>query len=137
MKKKIIKNVKFKEIDLHLKYTCPDSNCLQEHWLSIKEARVKNFKIVCECGSIFQPKQIKKLIFKYASINKNKASAIIGKKILSQDTINKCKKSMAAYGFSADESEKAIIKALDEVGVEDCLVIIKKALNIIGGMKNG
>lgn len=61
MKTKKIKNQKPISLDVHLKYRCPNHNCGYEHWLSLLETQTQNFKIVCECGSVFKPKRINKI----------------------------------------------------------------------------
>ena len=58
---KITKNQKPISLDVHLKYRCPNNNCGYEHWLSLLETQTKNFKIVCDCGTVFKPKKIKTL----------------------------------------------------------------------------
>lgn len=47
--------------DYYLKYICPKKTCKNEHWLSYKEAKVKGFKIVCDCGKIYSPLPIAKI----------------------------------------------------------------------------
>ena len=59
------KNQKPTEIDVYLKYVCPKNNCTNDHWLSLKEAKVKNFKIVCDSGCVFSPKPINKIKISY------------------------------------------------------------------------
>ena len=57
-KKKIVKRQKPIEHDIHLKYKCP--TCDQHHWLAFREAKTKNFKVVCSCKTTFSPVQINK-----------------------------------------------------------------------------
>jgi hypothetical protein len=47
--------------DYYLKYICPKNTCKNEHWLSCKEAKVKGFKIVCDCGKVYSPLPIAKI----------------------------------------------------------------------------
>lgn len=70
MKKTKIKNLKPIEIDLHLKYQCPQCNTY--HWLSQSEAKTENFKIVCDCSSVLMPKKISRIKIKYHNNQKNR-----------------------------------------------------------------
>lgn len=58
---KSLKDVEPVDCDMHLKYICPNSNCLGVHWLKLAEARTPDFKVVCYCGVVFQPKQVTKV----------------------------------------------------------------------------
>ena len=51
------------DCDLSLIYRCPKCNI--EHWLSLNEARTKNFKVVCDCDAIFRVKRVKGIKIKY------------------------------------------------------------------------
>jgi hypothetical protein len=73
----MIKNQKPTNISYHLKYICPNRRCKNEHWLSSKEGKVKNFKIVCDCGKIFSPLPIKKIKICYTTIKKHKEKKIV------------------------------------------------------------
>jgi len=64
------------DIDAHFKYKCPNKDCFNEHWLSIKEVSIPNFKVVCEyCGIVFSPYNIVKICVYYTKdiidINEN------------------------------------------------------------------
>lgn len=74
----MIKNQKPISINYHLKYICPNRKCKNEHWLSSKESKVKNFKIVCDCGKIFSPLPVKKIKICYKTIKTHKEQKIIG-----------------------------------------------------------
>lgn len=47
------------DIDAHLKYRCPQ--CGYDYWISLREAKTKDFKIVCDCKTVFKPKRVKKV----------------------------------------------------------------------------
>jgi len=51
--------------DIHLKYRC--KKCGLDHWLSLREASTKNFKVVCNCGRVFKVKQVTGCVLKYCN----------------------------------------------------------------------
>lgn len=54
------------DINLHIKYRCPNKNCFNEHWLSLQEASIPDFKVVCEyCETVFAPYPIVKVCLYY------------------------------------------------------------------------
>jgi hypothetical protein len=72
IKKKIKKNQKPIKVEAQLVYRCPDNNCGLNHWINLNAAKVKNFKVVCDCGCVFQPKTIKtiKILYKKSKTKK-------------------------------------------------------------------
>ena len=55
-------NIKPIDADIRLKYICPSTECNAEHWLSIKEAKVQDFKVLCDvCDTVFTPKRVKSI----------------------------------------------------------------------------
>ena len=105
------KNLKPIDIDLHLKYKCPESTCRQNHWLSLRETKTKNFKIVCDCGLVFSPKRISKINIKYHKRADNKEKTVDQIPSLSTDLQQKCVKLLTRYGFTDEESVVLIDKA--------------------------
>lgn len=84
------------DADIHFKYKCPDVNCSCLHWLSLKETQTKNFKIVCDCGLVFKPKQIQKIKVLYSkSIKKTKT--------IPAELLEKTIKILTKYGFTSNE----------------------------------
>ena len=123
MKTKKIKNQKPVSVDVSLKYRCPNTDCNNEHWLFLLEAQTKNFKIVCECGTVFKPKRIDNIKILYA------------KKIKTQDpdkiresVISKAVPSLTSLGFSKEESLDLINKAYDKQPTDDLSFLIKNTL---------
>jgi hypothetical protein len=51
------------DYDIHLKYRC--KSCDQDHWLSYLEASTNNFKVVCDCGTVFKLKRVVGFTLKY------------------------------------------------------------------------
>jgi len=137
-----LKSQKPIEIDGHLKYRCP-KNCGFYHWLSLKEAQTKNFKVVCDCGFVFKPKTILKIKICYSKkpteINKR---LICPEPIVLEDqhkiqkpppdTQNKCIKLLCGYGFSKTESIELVQKAFEKQQITEPLELIKYIIKNIG-----
>jgi len=105
--KKILKNQKPIDIDAHIKYRCPDKDCGFDHWISLKEAKTKKFKIVCDCGCVFLPRTICKIkIFYKTKTIKNTSTQKNNneKQEIPLDTAEVCVKILIGYGFTKKES---------------------------------
>lgn len=118
------------EIDAHIRYKCP--KCDNDFWISLAEARTKNFKIVCDCKTVFQPKRIKKLRIIYSSKQQTHVQADQIDHVLK----NKCVKALQKYGFEQTEAEDLIIKAYNIYKTQDPLLLIKQAISLIGANNN-
>lgn len=128
------KNQKPTEIDAHFKYRCP--KCCWNHWISLKEAKTKNFKIVCDCDTVFKPKQIKSLSIEYIK-RAPKQVFTPDTQTHTQNTIDKvlldkCSKILVGYGFENNEANKLICEARDRTGFEDAGLLVKNILENIG-----
>lgn len=153
MKNKTIKNQKAIEIDAHLRYVCKNPDCGYTHWLSLKEAQTKNFKVVCDCGVVFKPKQVLKVKIVYAKPKKKKEAepqtqapmqqcfvnlSAIAKEIeLDIDTLNKCVKILVGYGFTKTESEQLLKNSFRNNPTDDCATLIKQTLESFGENSHG
>lgn len=128
------KNLKPIEVDAHLKYRCPSSKCGYDHWLSLKETKTKNFKIVCECGSVLIPKQISKLKIVYTEdtiISATKPAEqikIIEKPKIPIDFKSSCVRVLVGYGFTKEESVDLCEKAFEKNPVNSSGLLIKYVL---------
>jgi hypothetical protein len=129
------KNQKPIEIDAHFKYRCSANNCGFDHWISIKEAQTKNFKIVCDCGSVFSPKRIKKLkiiyavnVIKTTNDNSNKKNESVAVEKIPVDLQNSCVKLLVGYGFTKNESLELSSKAFAKHKVTNAGLLIKYIL---------
>lgn len=103
--------VKPVECDVHLKYICPE--CHNEHWISLLEASTKNFKIVCDCGTIFRVKRVLDLKLRY---QKAKPAPTTKKTNIDIKTNSIAKQAVTIiqnYGFTKDEAEDLIVKCYD------------------------
>lgn len=127
--KTMIQIIEPSDIDAHFKYICKDESCLLEHWVSLKEARTKNFKIVCDCGSVYHTKRVTKLavVYKRKSTNKD----------LCPEVLNKCVTALKTYGFDEKESENLIKRAFESTKNTDIGLLIKLSLKLFGESQNG
>lgn len=131
-----IKSQKPIETDASFKYKCPSDICENEHWLFLRQAHVKNFKIVCECGLIFKPKQIKTIKIIYEKPPKKKKITETVCDDMSVDLLSQCAKILCGYGFDLDESKQLIKISYDSCKTKDVALLIKFALKYFGE-KNG
>ena len=149
MKKKIRKNVESIEIDAHLRYMCKNPDCGYTHWLSLKQTQTKNFKVVCDCGFIFKPKQILSLKVIYRAPKKQSEPVVDEKRHfvslsaiaaqqqdISLDVLNKCIKTLVGYGFTKPESEQLLRNSFRQNPVDDCVLLIKQTLETLGENNN-
>lgn len=137
------------EIDAQFKYRCP--NCGWEHWLALRQVRTKNFKVVCDCDTVFKPKRIKSISIVYPVKNTKSTDSIVEKTPvvekkedpvststripLEESILDRCVKLLIKYGFTSTESKDLIDKAYDAIGVSDVGLLVKKALEILGENK--
>jgi hypothetical protein len=95
-------------INCHLEYRCPNNECYYTHWLSLKETQTKNFKVVCECGFIFKPKQIKSLDVVYEEKIEPKTET---KEInIPKELLNQASPLLQQYGFTKAEADNILSK---------------------------
>jgi hypothetical protein len=140
------KNLKPIELDINCKYRCPNIECGYFHWISLKEAKTKNFKIVCDCGTIFKPKQISNVQIIYIEDkinNENNSVDISANKIVKantdtdyitdivkvivipESTKNKSIKLLIDYGFTESESELFVEKAYGKLQDSNPVSLVK------------
>lgn len=135
-----MKNQKPIEVDAHFKYRCPKSGCGFDHWLSLKETQTKNFKIVCDCGCVFKPKQIAKLKISYAKTKpKDKPKAlsqqvapVVEKPKIPVDLESNCVILLTGYGFTKEEALDLVRKSFDEHPVTNGGLLVKYILQNLG-----
>ena len=135
MKTKIIKSQKPISLDVHLKYRCPNDACGYTHWLSLLETQTKNFKVVCDCGTIFKPKRINrvKILFKQTqktdTNTKNIEQHIENTVDEPNETLlNKAVPCLVDLGFSKDEAIDALISSFKKNPTENIALWIKNTL---------
>ena len=131
-KKKIVKRQKPIEHDIHLKYKCP--TCDQHHWLAFREAKTKNFKVVCSCKTTFSPVQINKFKISYAVLKKEKLiipashmpvyqkqekiiedkTPVVQQIDVPENILEECVMLLSNYGFTKKESSVLVKKIYSE-----------------------
>jgi hypothetical protein len=130
------KNQKPIEIDAHFKYRC--TNCNIDHWISLNQAKTKNYKIVCDCGKVFIPKRISKVRVKYfeepdSSRSQQKTNVAI---TIQSDILEKCIGVLIGYGFTKQEADNLVKQSYIKNQTNDCGQIIKHILESIGANNN-
>lgn len=133
-----MKKIKPVDIDLHLKYLCP--NCGAIIWLSLKETQTPRYISVCDiCNQSFRVKTINKITIKYNESPKNKPEIKQEepkKVLLNQEIREKVINSLVAYGFTKTESEELAQDAFDIFQTNDIGILVKESLKLFG-VKNG
>lgn len=147
MKTKTIKNQTPINSDVHFKYKCPSSDCNIVHWLSLKQTQTRNFKVVCDCGTVFQPKRIKTIKICYIK-HKQKpeqsvdtvvtpTTKIIKDEVkISADILDKASSILCVYGFTKTEAEDMITKSYQGHPEKDVPLLVKQTLKTLE-IKNG
>lgn len=134
MNTKIKKVLKPIEIDVSFKYICP--NCGHNFWLFLREVQIKNFKIVCECGTISKPKRIKKIEIVYSDkesvtrpVDKIECSGTIAEY---PEYVSRAIKMMQSLGYSEADAQKNVLLVYNRDKIENPGILVKKAINNIG-----
>lgn len=130
-KKKILKPI---ELDLYLKYKCPNNSCNISNWLTLKEAKTKKFIIVCDCGCISKPKQIDNIKILYKKKNKTK---IKNNQSIPLELLDKATKIMIGLGYGKQESTKMLTDYYSHNPITDYIMLVKNTIAIsnIGDIK--
>jgi DNA-directed RNA polymerase subunit M/transcription elongation factor TFIIS len=133
-----MKKIKPVDIDLHLKYLCP--NCGAIVWLSLKETQTPRYISVCDlCNNSFRIKTIDKITIKYKELTKQKKETVEEepvKVLLKQDIKEKAINSLVSYGFTKTESAILLQDAFDIFQTNDIGILVKESLKLFG-VKNG
>ena len=141
MNKTKIKKLKPIDTDVHFKYRCYE--CGLDYWISLKEAKTKGFKIVCDCGIVFAPKPIEDISIIYKqkivqqSEDENFAKEDNQKQAIPVDILNQCGKILSGYGFTESESKDMLVKSYEESGICDKTLLIKHCLKNLGETIDG
>lgn len=116
------------QIEASLKYIC--ESCQASHWLFLREAQTENFKVVCECGSIFIPQQIHSLNIQYTNTNNEKCinDTTEYSHKLDESTVNDCIKTLCSLGYDKAEATGLVAIAYKELNSNDSTKIIKYIL---------
>lgn len=135
----IRKNQKPIDVEASFKYVCPNPKCGFDHWISLKEAKTKEFKIVCDCNFVFSPKRIKKIKIAYCDdknkiIDKTSVPVPVAEKIhyISDALLSKASAVMIGFGFTKSESKNLIAEYYKKEPIEDYKLLVKNTLSKIG-----
>jgi hypothetical protein len=127
---KTIKTVKTfqKPIDFNvvLQYRCP--NCENDYWITYLQASTKNFKMVCDCGTIFKPKRITDLKLKFEKRIKNVNQQSSPNTTIPNDLLNNCVNVLVGYGFDKKEAQDLISSAFNKSPSDSVSSLVKQAL---------
>jgi hypothetical protein len=125
------------EIDVSLKYKCTNKDCGFDHWLFLREAKTKNFKIVCDCGTIFKPKRIQNIEVVYAikeSVEKPVDKPEESGKMEDIECVSRAINMMISLGYSKKDAQDSVIFIFKNEHIFDPSVLVKKAVLHIGGI---
>lgn len=96
----------------------------------LREAQTKNFKIVCECGTVFKVKQIQDLKIKFFK-RVEQAKTDKQSHMVPVDLVAKCGKILESYGCSKEESLEIITKAYTNSPTNNALELVKSSLKLL------
>lgn len=141
--KRKIKRIEPAGHDIALKYVCPNPSCLFIHWTSLRESQTKNFKMVCECGTVFIAKRIRDVTINYIADEKKKdEDSLEVVENPSDDTIEEvgdlyfleeAQKTLVKFGFEESEAEYMIFKEYEKSGSRNPATLVKMSLDFFGG----
>jgi hypothetical protein len=131
-------NQKPVEFDVHLKYECEE--CGVNHWLSFNEAKTKHYKVVCDCGSVFEIDRVLRFKLKYAS--EQQATAQISEQTEPKEKAKipvdlLCRSAtilVSQFGFTQSEAEDSLISTYELTPVDDCALLVKHTLENMRNM---
>ena len=133
---RIIKNQIPVDHDVYLKYICPNPKCCLQHWQSLRQVKVRNYKIVCECGLIIKTKQVKTIDIIYnpeiieQSTEKTIPTPTIN--IISDELLNKSIPILVEYGFTKQEASDLLKETYAKNPTTECAILIKNTLESFG-----
>lgn len=131
--KKTIKKIqKPIDYDIHLKYRC--TNCSQDHWLSYLESSTKNFKVVCDCGTIFKVKRITGFGIRYKKTKQVESKPVIEESVkktdanIPEDLLKGSISILSSFGYSKIEAYNMIIESYKKSKIDNVGDLVKQAL---------
>ena len=117
------------DTDVSLKYNCP--TCNLEHWLFLREAQTKNYRVVCDCGTVFKPKRVNRIKILYASLDKPK-EIVEEKSDIPVDVLDQSVKILCDHGFSKRESVDLVKRAFSVEHSLSVISLVKTAIKLFG-----
>lgn len=129
------------EIDANLKYRCP--KCGLDHWIFLREAKTKNFKIVCDCNYIIRPKQVLKIKLLHGTKPLKKNTKTIPTqeqpntdKDIPQNILDQTVKNLIGFGFVEHEAVQIVRDYYKSNPTNSVANLVKGCLSNIG-VNNG
>lgn len=123
--------------DASFLYICPNDSCSIEHWVYLREAKTKNFKVVCYCGTVFKVKQIQSIDINYEEQKPNLQEEVIKTDVTNSnlsvpiDIEQKCVKILTEYGFTSQEAKDLLLKAYNKNQTDSPAELIKLSLQLL------
>lgn len=142
MEKRKIKRIEPAGHDIALKYVCPNPSCLFIHWTSLRESQTKNFKMVCDCGTVFIAKRIRDVTINYVADEKKREEDSLGvvespaddiiEEADNLDFLEEAQKTLVKFGFGENEAEYMIFKEYEKSGSRNPATLVKMSLDFFG-----
>lgn len=138
---KRIKNLKPIQLDINIKYRCPE--CGWEHWASLLESRTKEFVIVCNCKTVLKPKRISKINIIYTEEKPQPTAAqsqTVETKVfecsLTSEDILQATQTLINYGFTKAEAKTLIDENIKSQKIESASALVKICISKFGEHNN-
>lgn len=133
----MIKNQKPIDVEVNIKYICPNNKCGYDHWISLKEAQTKNFKIVCDCSTVFSPKPIQKISIKYKKRTQKTSVSndqpVVVEHNIPPNLLEKSSRVMQTFGFREKEANQLLTEFYRTNPISDYKQLVQSTLAINGG----
>lgn len=123
----LTKNLEPDDYDISFKYTCPE--CNNSHWLFLREVKLKNFKIACECGNVIIPRRIRSIGIEFSS---EEQKPIVKENCVPLDILDACVKILSGYGYTSEESTQMIKESFRITNSTDIKNLIAYSLTNFG-----
>ena len=123
--------------NVYLKYICPNGDCLDVQWVTLKESQTKNYRIVCDCcGKVYRPKRIKNVLFEFYDEQIKKTQNKEKTQTENFDFLQDAKATLIKFGFTKDEADNMIENEFKKSGSNNPATLVKNALDFFG-VNNG
>lgn len=145
MTQQIIRNLEPKNVEAQLQYTCPV--CKTEHWLSHKQTKIDEFKILCEgCDNVLIPKTVQSITINFkpeqeeiiSEFDKTELEPLKARQpsLVKFNFLKEAKNTLVAFGFSKHEAEEMINLEYERTKEENPAKLVKGAIDLMG-VNNG
>lgn len=126
--------------DVYLKYVCPNGDCLDVQWVTLKESQTKNYRIVCDCcGKVYRPKRVKSFSLQYYEDKKAEYTTSTTKENKTKPDLRfleDAKKTLISFGFDKEEASDMINSEYAKSKSTNPATLVKNSLDFFG-VKNG